>query len=120
MSMDLTHIRVTTDIKLELEKIKSRYSHVSSVSDAITHLIEENKRFQRRMEEQAKEFQKERELRNLNDLTLGVDRKNHLRTLQDELSLRNPEQIVDLLIHHYENNDKLDRSTLLFFASLKS
>ena len=115
---ELTHVRVSLDIKSELESIKEKYRHVSSASDAVRHLIDENKRLGEELSRSVEEEREKKKRRGLEDLKLGHQRKSALVDLQQSLGLHNPNQLIDFLLEHYHNSPHLDKSTFIFYGEL--
>lgn len=109
----MANMRIDDGVKVNLEQIRDISFRVDTHSDAVEKLIQ----YYRRMEEEkiketeARRLEKER--RGREDVTLGVKRKQCLIQLKQLLELPDLNDVVDVLLMHFENTDQVCKDVLL-------
>lgn len=113
-----TQIRIELQVKSDLETYRDIILKKGTHSDAICSLMEVRVSSERNIDRLKGELASEKERRGLEDLTLGEKRKKAIVTLQQELGLRNPNDLIDFLVEHYHNSPQLDKATFVFYGEL--
>lgn len=113
-----TQIRIDLDVKKELETLRDMAFRAKTHSDAIAHLINERVAHKQKIKELLNQIEEKKAKDASESITLGEARKKALVNLKEQLLLKSPNDVIDLLIELYHNSDKLDKATFLFYGDL--
>jgi hypothetical protein len=110
VSTGSTQIRIDLETKTKLEELRDNHFRVKTHSDAINSLMEYKIRSDKQISNMHESNASERQRKQLEDLTLGQERKANLLNLQKHLGFRDPNHLIDFLIALYDHSETIPKA----------
>lgn len=116
-TVNSTQIRIELGVKSDLEGRRDQHGKKTH-SDTIALLLHMVGSYEDDAKERYEQDRQEQQRRADEDVVLGAIRKKTLVDLQAKLKLGSLNQVVDLLVHHFETSETISKETLIFARSL--
>jgi hypothetical protein len=113
-----TQIRIDLDVKARLETYRD-FKRVKSHSDAISFALQETIDLNGRLESLKYTMLEDEQRRDREFMEVGHDRRLRLRALADQFGFRDPNVVIDLLLHHFDDSPNFSRETMMLACNLR-